>query len=184
MTDLELAAYLDRGLSIADKARVENHLADCAECRENVTATRHLLDIDRSKRRQRRIGVSALLAAAAVIAFLVVNPQKFSLRPAGEDVMRASDAGRALTAYGPLGELNRAPPRFVWGSAGVGATYRVSLTDETGAQLWSASTADTSAVIPDSVQFNNAAHYYWIADALLTDGSTLSTRLQEFRVAR
>jgi hypothetical protein len=182
MDDLELAAYLDRGLSAADRARVENHLAVCAECRDHVTSAKHLLDQSDRPRRVLKLGLSAALAAAAVAAFLLVNPRDAQRLSTDSALTRAAAVSPTLTAYGPTGEVSRPQLRFVWGAAPSGAAYRLSVSSESGTPVWSASTADTSAALPDSVGLVQAARYYWVVDALTTDGRTLSTGLREFGV--
>jgi anti-sigma factor RsiW len=182
VNDLELAAYLDRGLSAVDRARVESHLAVCAECRDHVTSAKRLLDQANRPRRLLKLGLSATLAAAAVAAFLLINPRDAQRRSTDSTLTRAAAAPPTLTAYGPTGEVSRPHLRFVWGAAASGAAYRLSVSGESGTPVWSASTADTSAALPDSVRLAQAARYYWVVDAITTDGRTVSTGLREFGV--
>lgn len=84
-----LAAYVDRGLSLAERARVESHLASCFQCAALLAGVvRTVAESSGSTsiagtspgalpRIGRRSLVGALTAAAAVIAVLVVP----SLRP-------------------------------------------------------------------------------------------------------
>src|SRR6059036_1669416 len=51
LTVEDVAAYADRGLAAAERARVEAHLAACAECRAEVVAVARL---SRSFARRRR----------------------------------------------------------------------------------------------------------------------------------
>src|SRR3954466_5197253 len=71
MTDLELAAYLDHGLAESDRTRVEEHLADCEECREQLVAPANILS---RVNRPRRIAKISAILAAAVVAFVVISP--------------------------------------------------------------------------------------------------------------
>lgn len=180
MTDLELAAYLDRGLSPADRTRVESHLATCAECREQVAASKIL--VERAKRPRRlTVGISALAAAAAA-AFLLVNPRSVQRQQPVSGLTRAETSTTALTAYGPSGETSRSHLHFVWGSAPSGAAYRLTVSNEGGSPLWSISVADTSVALPDTIRLVAGRHYYWVVDALTSDGRTVSTGLREFDV--
>lgn len=84
-----LAAYIDRGLSLAERARVESHLASCFQCAAllagvvrtvaELSASTSIADTSPGAlpRIDRRSLVGVLTAAAAVIAVLVVP----SLRP-------------------------------------------------------------------------------------------------------
>src|SRR5438094_80632 len=73
LTVADVAAYADRGLAAAERARVEAHLAGCAECRAEVVAVARL---SRSFARRRRWAVMApLAAAAALVLFLAPWPR-------------------------------------------------------------------------------------------------------------
>jgi anti-sigma factor RsiW len=181
ITDLELAAYVDRGLNDADHARVESHLAVCPECRDHVVTTKVLLQ-RATRPRRLTVGISAALAAAAVAAFLLINPRNTQRQLPASDLTRAAVPANALTAYGPSGVTPRAHLRFVWGSAASGAAYRLTVSSEGGNPLWSTSAADTSVAMPDAIRFIQGQHYYWVVDALTTDGRTISTGLREFDV--
>lgn len=174
MRDGEMAAYLDRRLSGPDRARVEAHLAECAECRLEAREVRRLLD--RSSR-PRRLMVGAGLLAAAASLFLF-------LRPAVIDPLRGGGAPPALTAYGPTGEVPRSALRFIWAAAPGATGYRLTISGGNGVPVWSGSVADTVFALPDSVPLGADQRYVWIADALLSDGTSRSTGLHEFRPVR
>jgi hypothetical protein len=182
MTDVELAAFLDRRLSIPDRERIAAHLAACPECRADVRETQAVLA---RVRRPRRIAFAAGSLAAAALLVVFVLPTRRSDGPVGApDLVRAPDAPPALVAIGPSSEARAADLRFTWGRATDALTYRLTLSGEQGIPLWSASTADTSLALPDSVRLTPGARYYWIADALLRDGTSRSTGLRQFQVAR
>jgi len=174
MRDVEMAAYLDRRLSGPERARVEGHLAECAECRLEMREVRGLLD---RSARPRRLMVGAGLLAAAASLFLV-------LRPTVVDPPRGGGAPPALTAYGPTGEVPLAALRFVWGAAPGATAYRLTISGGNGVPVWSGSVADTVFVLPDSVPLGVDQQYVWIADALLGDGSSRSTGLHDFKPVR
>lgn len=182
MTDLELAAYLDRGLSQSDRDRIETHLASCGECRAHVVASQKTLD--EQKRLPRSRAMWGALAAAALLFVLLVKPQ-ISLRDTrqGSDIrVRGETQSSRVVTYGPRGEVSAAGLRFVWGSAGAEAVYKFSATARDGSELWSISTRDTSVALPGSVTLRAGDRYFWQVDALRPDGSTLSTGLEEFVV--
>ena len=58
----DVAAYVDRALSLGERARVEAHLADCGRCRDEVIQVTQLL---RASRVRRRWYVAAGLAPIA-----------------------------------------------------------------------------------------------------------------------
>jgi len=174
MRDVEMAAYIDRRLSAADRERAEAHLAGCAECRQELRDVRSIL---RHAARPRRLLVGASLLAAAASLLLLV-------RPAVVDPLRGGGTPSALTAYGPTGDAALASLRFVWGAAPGAAAYRLTVSGADGVPVWSGSVPDTVMALPDSVSLRMDQPYFWIADALLGDGSTRSTGLHEFRPIR
>lgn len=179
MNEMEIAGYLDRGLSDADRDRIEDHLVDCSECRHNVAEAQQL--IQRVRRPRRFAAIGGLLAIAAVALF-VVRPQ-FSNHEVPLE-RSASSESAPLVAYGPLGETVQIPVRFVWSSAPDAVSYRVTLSSAEGATVWSESRADTTAILPDSVTLRPGARYTWVTDAILSDGSTRSTGLRDFGPVR
>lgn len=177
ISDIELARYLDRTLSAADRDRVEEHLASCATCRELTVESQRVL---RSVRRPRRLVAAGGLAAAAAIIIVIGR-----VDPRTSDVPRERAGfanGSGLTVYGPTGNTNSADVRFVWGSTENVESYRLSLTTADGAEVWSQSGIDTTAVVPLSVPLQPARNYFWVVDAVLKDGTTRSTGLKEFSV--
>jgi hypothetical protein len=93
MNDLEIASYLDRGLSAQDRSRVEDHLVECSECREIRRGERKQLMT--KLRRPRRLAAFAGLAAVAAAALFVVSPALMRARQPLDLVTR--DAGTSST---------------------------------------------------------------------------------------
>lgn len=178
LTDIEAAAYLDRGLPLADRERVEDHLASCPDCRAQLIAAKNILTHEQRPKRSLLFG-SALAAAAAALIFLI-RPAAHQPVLTSAPLMRGSMETARLIAYGPMGETHAQELRFVWGAAPGAATYRLSVTRSDGATVWSQGGADTSVALPDSVILRPHQHYFWVADALLGDGGTRSTGLREF----
>jgi hypothetical protein len=178
LTNIEMARYLDRKLSSDERDRVEAHLASCANCRELTLGSQRVLR--KVQRPRRLIAVGALAAAAAVL--IVIG----RLEPETPDVARerAPVANTtSLIVYGPTGSTSIANLRFAWGAAENVESYRLSLTTADGAEVWSHSGLDTTAVPPSSVSLRPAGNYFWVVDAVLKDGTTRSTGLREFSLA-
>jgi putative zinc finger protein len=177
MTDLDIAAYLDRGLSVAERTRVEDHLAQCPECRQQLAETHQIL---KRAARPRRLFAAAAILAAGVAFVLVVKPGQLQQYRA-TTLERGGTSEPTLIAYGPTGEVNRAQLRFVWGAAPNAASYRLTVSGADGTPVWSTSTGDTVATAPGTVLFAAGNKYFWVADAIATDGTTRSTGLREFK---
>lgn len=73
--------------------------------------------------------------------------------------------------------------RFVWRSAGPAATYRLTLTDPSGAPVWTSSAPDTAVVLAETVKLEGGRAYFWYVDALLPDGRSATTGVQQFRTS-
>jgi tetratricopeptide (TPR) repeat protein len=122
----QLAAYVDGGLSAADRANIERHLADCADCRSIVAETVAFVAADgasaasdRPFRSRRWLTWAAGLAAAALIVIAVgfgaggsvarlFNPP--SDQPELQELIAALANEPARPVEGRLAALSYAPP--------------------------------------------------------------------------
>ena len=181
-----VAAYLDRELTAQEADRVAGHLAACDRCREELIEVRRLMSQPapaRPGRRVLRFLVPAAAAAAAVALFAVPG-----LRDGG-DVTRgeggpSADAVSAVSVIGPLeGPVPGDALRFEWHAAGEEALYTLAVTDATGAVVWTAATADTTAALPPSVRLSPGSEYFWYVDAQLSSGETTTSGVQRFETA-
>jgi CHAT domain-containing protein/tetratricopeptide (TPR) repeat protein len=97
-----IAAYLDRRLDPAERTRVEEHLADCEECRTLLTETAAFLEADAAAKPDAVPGATrparrpwVWSAAAAAAALLALTPFVLrQMRPTPESALR--DLDRAL----------------------------------------------------------------------------------------
>ena len=176
-----LAAYLDRRLSADERAQVEAHLADCADCRAEVVA------LGRLRRRLARPSpwvIGPALAAAAVAAFLLLGRPPAG--PGDAPVLRGGDeVGVTVVPVGPgPGAVVAADMlAFTWRATAPDASYHVTLTDSSGALIWSGVTSDSSTTLPGAVRLLAGTRYYWYVDVLLPDGRTGTSGAQELRTA-
>ena len=172
----EVASYLDRVLAPAEQARLETHLADCAECRGEVIAVSRIRHI-RSRPRWLILGPAA--AAAAIALFFVARP---AVTPAPGTVPRDGEERTTVALVTP-GDGAAAPARsltFIWRSAGGGVSYRLTLTDERGDVVWTATASDTTGHPPSDVRFQMGRRYFWYVDALLPDGRSVTSGARQF----
>jgi hypothetical protein len=179
VTDVEVAAYLDRSLSARQRDRVEDHLAACPDCRRLLLETRDLLQ---RMRRPRKFLIGGTLAAAAAVVLLITRPDPASIDKRA--LMRGADTALPLPAYGPIGPATRVGLRFVWSAAQGAESYRLTVSRKDGEPVWASTGTDTVAKLPDSIALRTNERYFWVADVLLSDGTTRSTGLREFGVIR
>jgi Putative zinc-finger len=168
-----LAGYLDRDLPDEEQRRVELHLASCMECREELAEVRGL-QLSRS-RRWFLVLVPAVAAAAALL--VIVLPRQGT---APSDVRARPDTDLPLEIVSPASSdvVASSPVTFTWRSAEPGASYTFTLQAADGRVVWSSTTADTVAVVPDSVALSPGQTWFWMVDAVLADGRSRSTGLQ------
>lgn len=182
MTELEIAAYLDRRLSLADRDRAEAHMAECPICRDEIVRARMLTrKIARPKRFLVSGGVIAVAAAILIVALPALRQR--DLFPTGEK-QRASESTSALIAFQPVGGTSVKAVHFVWSASAGAVSYRLTLSGENGIPIWTESAIDTSLTLPVTVRLHPELRYYWIVDALLANGMTRSTGLREFQTTR
>lgn len=178
-----VAAYLEDQLAPEERDQVEGHLASCMECRQEVVSVGRLLV---KHRRIRVLVPGAGLAAAAMLALVVgislvqgpangdfVAPVRTPALPADIPLQVVEpDPGSSL----PFGQ----DIRFVWNGADAGATYKLTVVDESGGPVWSTETGDTVATLPAQLGLSPGSTYYWFVDALLYDGSAQTSGARNF----
>lgn len=182
LTELEIAAYLDRGVSQAERHRMESHLAGCAECRDSVSSAEELISGSRTPRRW-LIGGSMLAAAAAIL--VVAMPAIRSANSTGDrPIVRDIDPLPPVTAYEPASTADRSNLRFTWGPVPGIIDYRLTLTESDGVVVWSGVTRDTTMALPPSIELRKDVAYVWTADAHLENGDIRSTGLRRLSITR
>jgi putative zinc finger protein len=192
LRDDVLAAYLDGALPAAERRIADDHLAECAACRDELVDISKLI-ADRGRvRRWPRLAASVAAVAAAAIAFAVVGPWRAVSGPSTDsgDRMREStlvDGGnrREVVIVTPAeGDTVRpGTVRFTWHSLTSNATYLLKVADETSVR-WKKDTADTTVALPDSVQLERGRSYTWWVDALTADGRVATTGVRQFRTSQ
>ena len=173
----DVARYVAGSLGLADRTRLEAHLADCEACVAEVAAVSRLRP--RASGPARWITV-AVAAAAAIAAVMVARPNP---RPPGDDnpVLRGGAAGVAIAEIAPAeGAALRSAPVFAWHPVMGAATYRITVSRPDGDSVWAAVVRDTSVAAPPSAL--SAGAYYWYVDALLSDGRSVTGRARGFRL--
>lgn len=176
-----VAAYVDRELSEDARRKVEMHLADCDECREEIAAVMSLI---RRPRRPTWSYVMLPAAAAAAILLLVALPSRIDERDQPTLRSAISEGISAIAVVRPaLGENVPADGiELAWRSFTLDAQYNVRLTTADGSEVWRTSTRDTSTTLPSGLSLVPGQTYFWYVDALLPDGSTATTGIRRFIV--
>ena len=186
----EVAAYLDRTLPHAERLRMEAHLAECELCRSEVVAVSRLLRGE-PPRQRRWIAMGVTAAASAAVLVLTVVPRGPRRAPPINDPVSGAVRGTqpegtpAILAVTPVEGSTVDPGRvaFIWRRDDPGATYQLTLTDESGAVRWSGRTSDTTIALPSDVPLERGRGYFWYVDALRADGRSATTGVRRFTTA-
>lgn len=175
-----IAAYVDGGATGKARAAVEGHLAGCADCRaEMFEVSRILRTLPRRRTIPVRYGIPA--AAAALILLWVALPMGDS--PAPEHRQEPVLPAAIPEPVSPLGAVDSAPA-FLWTSVPYATSYRLRLFGGDGTVLWTHESADTLAVLPDSVRLGARLVYFWRVEAQTGFERWASSDLAEFTPRR
>lgn len=191
LSEATIASYVDDALDARARADADGHLATCAACRGELSGVADLVADLPSARRGRgwhtlARTLAGALAAAAVVGIIFMSPARAPERSAApERTTRPAAASLQIveprTTAGAVDMLRDG--RIVWRPVEQQATYRVVVTDTTGATRWSVDTPDTTVVVPPSARLAAGARYYLYVDALRADGWSLQSGPRMFTTA-
>jgi anti-sigma-K factor RskA len=188
LDDLEIAAYLDGTLDAGERQLAESHLSSCDLCRGEIIASQEAVASVPRKAERSRLSWRPLAGVAAAAAVIVVAASTMIDRSGGEpSVVRADSANldprvQVETVSPDNGALLAERRELAWRGQGTGTTYRVTIGDDTGQPIHSASVADTTLMIPATVQLVSGRRYFWYVDAITSDGTTATSGLKSFTV--
>jgi hypothetical protein len=173
-----LARYCDHALGPDERAQVEVHLADCAECRETIYEVRGILH---TQPRRRWATLVPLVAAAAVL--LVVWSGRDQRPPTGP-VTRdpALTTTLAPQPVAPLGSVSRVEA-LQWSSVPGALRYRLTVFSADGQVLWQTTATDTAVAPPDSLRWMALTPYYWQIKAETGHGRWVESELVTFTLS-
>lgn len=181
----EIAAFLDGRLEGEELERVQARLADDPLARQEIIKAGRIISSApaRQEKKPRWIPAIGVLAAAAAIAVVFVQPDNLnreSRRVASERRGTADEPDRVdLLMPAESESLSVAVSQFAWRPI-EGATYRIVVSDAAGRTVLQENTTDTLLRIPGALR--KAGRYYWSVDALAPDGSSVTSGIHEFVV--
>lgn len=179
----ELAAYLDRMLSEADRRRVEAHLSACDECRAEVITSREAVasapSLKSSSFRSWRVIAGAVAAAAVIVATSTITRSRTDQVVERDTNIAVSAVKVARPADGSALGADRI---VTWHTFAPNTSYRITIADQGAQPIYSTTVRDTSTVIPQSVALVTGRKYFWYVDAIRADGTTATSGLKSFTV--
>jgi anti-sigma factor RsiW len=177
----EVAAYVDGSVSGEARARIEDHLGSCPDCRAEVAQVAHIVD---TRPPPRWVGASVWIgAAAALVAVLFVAPRMTHKPAAPEHREAAVTTTVAPSPAAPRGAVESVKV-LVWSAVPYADGYRVRLFDATGSVVWESEGADTVARLPASIAIRSGRPYYWKVEARTGFDRWAASELVEFTVGR
>lgn len=182
-----IAAYVDGVLDAGARTEADRHLAACAACRAELVALSDLIVDLPSARRTRTWRVAGGVLAAAGIVGLVLVSQGRAPTPSAATERTTSLSAATIEIVQPAENGTASPAgdgSIVWHAVEPRATYRVTVTDSTGATRWTAETSDTVAVVPPSARLEAGARFYLYVDAQRADGWSLQSGPRAFSTPR
>jgi len=188
--DAAVAGYLDRTLAPDDYARVEAHLAACAECQRDVVAVTRVL-AEAQAPRGRRFWVLSTSVIGGLVAAGLALWVGVGLGPSRAARLRADgisgDEGvPALMATAPAEAetVARGGLVFRWSPAeDPDALYELVISDSVGHVTLRRETRVTVLDLEPAAELAPGSLYYWYVDALLSDGRSATTGVRTFRIA-
>jgi hypothetical protein len=176
----DVAAYVDRLASPTERARIESHLATCAECRAEVTEAAQIIDTLPRGRGARRAG---LISAAGIAAMLLVFIWPRADRQIADQQHRETGITTTITpqVLGPAGTVEAAKV-FTWSSVPHADRYELRVFDSDGGVVWESATTDTAVILPPTITLRAGRSYYWKVQAQTGFDRSASTDLVEFSI--
>jgi hypothetical protein len=180
----DIAAFIDRSLSLGDRAHAELHLSDCERCRAELAACVRLAAAAPTAQRRRSTWPIVGVAAAVVMLAVVLRPASTLNNGESSQSRTAVDGRASMSTVFPRrdAEVTRSELRFVWRRDDRSSGYRVIVADEAGAPMWTEDAGDTSVAPPLSLPLKGGARYYWRVEALHADGSVAQSLETPFRI--
>lgn len=181
-----IASYLENVCDAEERSRVEDHLAECTDCCEELIALEETVRTLPTRRKGRYVIPLVALGAAATLAGLIVfRPSDSPVElPAGAPIVQRSqpEERNSIAILGPeSGAVVEASDVILrWAPVEADARYLVTVTTSNGDSVWALMTPDSAAAIP--VALEPGGEYLWYVDALLPGGGTATSGIHHFRV--
>jgi hypothetical protein len=178
----DIAAYVDRAATGSRRARIESHLATCAECRAEVSDAARIINTLPPARSSRQRAIISAAAIAATLLFFVLP--RAGREPPGvphrESGITTTVAPVIITPTGAVGSATI----FSWTSVPHADSYDVRIFDSDGSVAWGTETTDTVVTPPASIALRAGRSYYWKVEARTGFDRKTASELVGFSIRR
>lgn len=202
ISEAELILFLEGKLSHDGRKQVEQHLAECERCSADLAAISRLDGVFRDPSAPKvdaeflaqaeRLGQkgttrffafrgAARYAVAASIVLAIGLAAMYFLRKAE----KVSEYRRPLETPDvfkllPEDGSTISAARFQWSRVPYALVYDVSLLQEDGRVMWTATTKDTTLTVPSNIVLQQGKRYLWKVEAFFPDETKLGSKLHAF----
>jgi hypothetical protein len=180
LTPMDVASYIDGAATGDDRRRIDAHLADCVECRNDVVDSGRIVRSQASARlSSARLLVPTAIAAAAAAAMVLVLVRPPLVEQRGEHREAPLTTTVLPHAVAPIGTVDSVP-LLQWTSVPNADQYHVRLFNADGTVLWAQTTGDTTAAMPTTVAIRPNSTYSWMVEAQTGFGRQAPSELINF----
>jgi hypothetical protein len=176
-----LADLVDGAVPEAERMTMLAHVSSCAHCLREYEMLRSL-KAGAEEMAPRRWMQAPMLRAAVIVLGVGVGALAVNIFMKGRaDVERGGSERVSLVS--PAGQVPAASPLvFTWRAVAGASSYRVEVLDGADLPHYSASTTDTTYMVPDSVHLAAGTSYTWWVRAQLRDGGERRSQLAKFEI--
>lgn len=177
-----LLAIAEGRASERERLDTLRHVGACGQCRAELDQLRSAVTAGRGLGRRRVRGPAIATSLVVLIAAAMVWRARLAPRP-GTPMPLGGGSEVALVA--PIGAVPAGTLAVLTWHALTGAQrYEVELADASGHVLFSQTTADTAASVPERAGIVPGVEYAWWVQAVRADGTAPRSRTARFRLGR
>jgi hypothetical protein len=177
-----LLAIAEGRASERERLDTLRHVGACGQCRAELDQLRAAVTAGRSLGRRRVRGPAIAASLVVLIAAAVVWRARLEPRAESQTLVGGSSV---VELVAPIGEAPAGTSAVLTWHALTGALrYEVELVDASGHVLFSQTTRDTAATVPERAGIVPGVEYAWWVQAVLADGTAPRSRTARFRLGR
>lgn len=177
-----LLAIAEGRASERERLDTLRHVGACGQCRAELDQLRSAVAAGRGLGRRRVRGPAIAASLVVLIAAATVWRARLEPRPGSQTLV---GRGSEVALVAPIGEMPAGTRAVLTWHPLLGARqYEVELADASGHVLFSQTTRDTAATVPERAGTVPGVEYAWWVQAVLADGTAPRSRTARFRLGR